>query len=305
MDKVRERFFYLRMKSRGYEDKVIQDEIEVSDEDYARIVQEYDSEVAETIKKNEEVEGIGKKFMELTSYLYASVSDQMKGIPKPEVFKARQGEVIKLPNPQTIRVEHNDFRAILEDRKSIREYSEIPISKDELSYLLWLTQGVKELKETEKNSVTFRTVPSAGARHPFETYLYINRVEGVKPGFYFYNAGKHNLVLLDSEPETLENLWLACNRQNMVKGAAVNFIWSAIPNRTVWRYSARSWRYLYLDAGHVCQNLYLAGESINCGVCGIGAFIDEFINEYLGFDGENEFVIYLASLGKKVNAKKL
>lgn len=302
MDKVRERFFYLRMKSRGYEDKVIQDEIEVNDEDYARIVKEYESEVEEVKAKNQEVDTIGQKFMELTSPLYTNVSEQMKGIPKPELAKVMQGEVIKLPNPQTIQVQHNDFRAILENRKSIREFSQVAITKDELSYLLWLTQGVKEVKESAKNSVTFRTVPSAGARHPFETYLYINRVEGIKPGLYFYNALKHNLVLLDSNPETLEKLWIACQRQNMVKTASVNFIWSAIPNRTVWRYTARSWRYLHLDAGHVCQNLYLAGESINCGVCGIGAFIDEFINDYLGFDGESEFVIYLAALGKKVNA---
>lgn len=303
MEKVRERFFYLRMKSRGYEDKVIQDEIEVSDEDYARIVKEYESEVAETIEKNKEAAGIGKKFNDLTSYLYANVSQQMQGIPKPEILKSMQGEVIKLPNPQTIKVENNDFRSILEKRKSIREYSEVAISKDELSYLLWLTQGVKEVKESPKNAVTLRTVPSAGARHPFETYLYINKVEGIKPGLYFYNAAKHNIVLLDSDPETKEKIWIACNRQNMIKNAAVNFIWSAIPQRTVWRYSARSWRYIYLDAGHVCQNLYLAGESINCGVCGIGAFVDEFINEYLGLDGENELVVYLASLGKKVDAK--
>ena len=303
MDKVRERFFYLRMKSRGYEDQVIQDEIEVNDEDYARIVKEYNAEVADTIQKNKEVVGIGKKFIELTSPLYANVSDQMNGVPRPEVLKSMTGEVIKLPNPQTIRVEHNDFRAILENRRSIREYSEESLSKDELSYLLWLTQGVKEVKESPKNKVTLRTVPSAGARHPFETYLYINRVEGVQPGLYFYNASKHNLVLLDSDPETKDKLWLACNRQKMIKTSAVNFIWSVIPYRTAWRYGERTWRYIYLDAGHVCQNLYLAGESINCGVCGIGAFVDEFINEYLGLDGEDEYVIYLASLGKKVNAK--
>ena len=300
MDKVRERFFYLRMKSRGYEDKVIQDEIEVNDEDYARIVKEYDSEVAETIERNKEAVGIGEKFMQLTSSLYANVSPQMKGVPKPEVVKTMTGEVIKLPNPQTVQPKNNDFRAILEGRTSIRAYSDDALSKDELSYLLWLTQGVKEIKETAKNSITLRTVPSAGARHPFETYLYINRVEGVDSGLYFYNSVKHNLVLLDSDPETKEKLWLACNRQNMFKTSAVNFIWSAIPNRTVWRYTTRSWRYLHLDAGHVCQNLYLAGESINCGVCGIGAFIDEFINEYLGLDGKDEFVIYLASVGKKV-----
>lgn len=304
MDKVRERFFYLRMKSRGYEDKVIQDEIEVNDEDYARIVAEYDSEVAATITANQEGVGVGKRFMQLTSQLYANVSDQMNGVPKPEVLKAMTGEVITLPNPQTVRATNNDFRAILENRTSGRDYSEEPLSLAELSYLLWLTQGVKEIKESPKNSVTLRTVPSAGARHPFETYLYINRVEEVQAGLYFYNAAKHSLVLLDSAPETLDKLWLACNRQKMFKTAAVNFIWSAIPNRTAWRYGERSWRYILLDAGHVCQNLYLAGESINCGVCAIGSFVDEFINEYLGLDGENEFVIYVASLGKKGNAEE-
>jgi SagB-type dehydrogenase family enzyme len=303
MDKVRERFFYLRMKSRGYADKVIQDEIEVNDEDYARIVKEYDSEVAETQARNIEAKEIVKKFTQLTSPLYAPVSDQMNGVPKPEIFKNIQGEVIKLPNPQTIKVENNDFRAILENRKSIREYTDVPLSKDELSYLLWLTQGVKEVKETAKNSVTLRTVPSAGARHPFETYLYINRVEGIEAGLYFYNAAKHNLVLLDSNTETQEKLLLACNRQGMIKKSAVNFIWSVIPQRTAWRYGSRTGRYIYLDAGHVCQNLYLAGESINCGVCGIGAFVDEFINDFLGLDGENEFVIYLAAVGKKVSAE--
>jgi SagB-type dehydrogenase family enzyme len=66
-----------------------------------------------------------------------------------------------------------------------------------------------------------------------------------------------------------------------------------------WRYSQRGYRYLHLDAGHVCQNLYLSAESVGCGVCAIAAFLDEEINPAMGIDGENEFVIYVATVGKK------
>jgi SagB-type dehydrogenase family enzyme len=85
-----------------------------------------------------------------------------------------------------------------------------------------------------------------------------------------------------------------------VTTSAVTFIWAAVPYRTVWRYSERSYRYLYLDAGHVCQNLYLAAESIHCGVCAIGAFDDDGVDALLGFTPPESFVIYLASLGRVV-----
>jgi SagB-type dehydrogenase family enzyme len=66
-----------------------------------------------------------------------------------------------------------------------------------------------------------------------------------------------------------------------------------------WRYGERGYRYLHLDVGHVCQNLYLSAASIDCGVCAIAAFDDDRMNQLLGFDGENEFTIYVAAMGKK------
>lgn len=303
MDKVRERFFYLRMKSLGYEADVIRDELEVDKVEFEKIEAEYSQEVAATKLKIAETKGIGSKFMELTSSLYGYVSDQMKGVPRPVFAKSLDGEVIKLPNPQNIRPINNDFRAILENRRSVRDYSNASLSKDELSYLLWLTQGLREVKELQVGSISLRTVPSAGATHPLETYLLINRVEGVEPGLYFYNAKKHDLVLVNSDADIIEKIWLACNRQDMIKDGAVSFIWSAVHYRTSWRYSERAWRYLHLDAGHAGQNLYLAAESIGCGVCAIGSFVDEFINDCLGIDGKNEFVIYVAALGKKADEK--
>ena len=87
--------------------------------------------------------------------------------------------------------------------------------------------------------------------------------------------------------------------QRQVKTSAVTFIWAAVPYRTIWRYAERSYRYLYLDAGHVCQNLHLAAESINCGICAIGAYDDDAMDQLMGFTPPEMFVIYLASLGRR------
>ncbi|MFZ5986214.1 MAG: SagB/ThcOx family dehydrogenase, partial [Bacillota bacterium] len=182
-----------------------------------------------------------------------------------------------------------------ENRRSIRKYKDIPISMEELSYLLWCTQRVKELIP---GKATFRTVPSAGARHPFETYLLINNVNGLEPGLYRYIALKHKLIPEKMDEDIADRVTKACLDQRFIKTSAVTFIWAAIPFRAVWRYSERAYRYIHLDAGHVCQNLYLSAEDIDCGVCAIAAYLDDEINNLLGLDGENGFVIYIASLGK-------
>jgi SagB-type dehydrogenase family enzyme len=144
-----------------------------------------------------------------------------------------------------------------------------------------------------------RTVPSAGARHAFETYLLLNNVEGLPPGLYRYLAIERRLLQLNLDPTMADQITDACWRQRMVKKSAVTFIWVAIKYRMVWRYGERGYRYLHLDAGHVCQNLYLAAEAIDCGVCAIAAFQDEELNRLLELDGEEEFAIYLATVGKK------
>ena len=85
----------------------------------------------------------------------------------------------------------------------------------------------------------------------------------------------------------------------MYEQAAVVFIWTAVPYRMTWRYGERGFRDLHLDAGHVCQNLYLAAEATGCGTCAIAAFDDDDMNAILGINGSDQFVIYLATVGKK------
>ncbi|MBN2305387.1 MAG: SagB/ThcOx family dehydrogenase, partial [Anaerolineae bacterium] len=180
-------------------------------------------------------------------------------------------------------------------RVTIRNYRDDPISLAELSYLLWCTQGMKT--GTEPFGLR-RTVPSAGARHPFETIVLVNNVDGLQPGLYRYIASAHKLVSITFADDIAERITGACMNQNQVRASAVTLIWVAVPERSVWRYGARAYRYLFVDVGHVCQNLYLAAWAIGCGVCAIGAFYDEQINGILDLDGASQFVIYAATVGR-------
>lgn len=240
----------------------------------------------------------GIEFMHSTYKSGCSPSPQSQGEPAPllEVPIPAGARVIDLPAPADLDLGGAGLRQVIEQRATLRKYSPDGLSLKELTYLLWLTQGVKRV--TDK-PVTFRTVPSAGSRHAFETYLMVNRVEGLEPGLYRYAALEHRLAAVMSDPRLAENMFEATYKQPHVRDSAVTFLWAAVVERISWRYVERAYRYLHLDAGHVCQNLYLAAESIGCGVCAIAAYDDEAVNGLLGLDGDDQFVIYMASLGKK------
>jgi SagB-type dehydrogenase family enzyme len=241
---------------------------------------------------------IGEEFIEKTKYKHLGQSDQQKGLPQPTVEKdvSPESMLINLPNPKSFDPPTLNIRELIEERRSTRSYSEKPLTLGELSYLLWCTQGVKE---TPTINATLRTVPSAGARHAYETYLLINKVEGLEDGLYRFQATKHKLIKLKTTPDIAEKITEACLMQRFVMASAVTFIWVAVQYRMTWRYQERGYRYLNLDAGHICQNLYLAGEAIACGTCAIGAYDDNQINTLLGLNGIDEFVVYIASTGKK------
>lgn len=244
---------------------------------------------------------IGKEFMRLTRYENLEPSPQSLGVTQPLLEMPLEAgmERIPLPDGKSLNLAPVDLTALVESRETLRMYSSEALTLAELAFLLWGTQGVKEV--TEK-PITKRTVPSAGARHPFDTLLLVNRVDGLQPGLYRYLALEHQLVHLPASPGFADELTNACLNQAHVLNSAVTFIWVADVMRMVWRYCQRGYRYMHLDAGHVCQNLYLLAEAISCGVCAIAAFNDDLVNAALDLDGENRFAIYLASLGKREKA---
>lgn len=239
---------------------------------------------------------IGKTFMEMTKYQNMGDSPQQMGEPQPPLEAAVDTEErIPLPDPAGLKLESVPLLDTINQRRSLRRYSNTLISMDELSYLLWCCQGVQ--KQGEKH--TYRTVPSAGARHAFETYVLVNRVEGLVSGLYRYMALSGTLAPVNLNEGIAESLVNACLGQGMVASAAVTVFWTAEVERMYYRYGERGYRYLHLDAGHACQNLYLAAESITCGACGIAAFNDDTLNAVLGLDGVKEFAVYACTVGKK------
>jgi len=206
-----------------------------------------------------------------------------------------EAKLISLPEPYFLEDFQTSFLELMELRCTVREYNDKSFTLKELSYLLWCTQGIKMMLP---GGTTKRTVPSAGARNALETYLYIDRVEGLAPGLYRFLAVEHALLPVEVSAEVKEKLVPGFNKVNMYRASAVTFIWTAVLDRMEYYFGNRAVQYLYLDAGHVCQNLYLAGYTIGAGICAVGHFNDRELNQLLGLDGESEFVVYAAHTGK-------
>ena len=226
------------------------------------------------------------------------ISDQQKNIPQPPLEKSfdEGSKLYDLISPDEIDLGNVPLKKVIEKRKSRRKFKNVPLSIEELSFLLWAIQGVKEI--VKNGYATFRTVPSAGARHPLETYLAVYNVEDLPKGLYRYLPLEHKLLLIEQVENLTERIIDACMGQRFAGECAVTFIWTAIPYRTEWRYSILSHKVILLDAGHVCQNLYLASEAINCGTCAIAAYDQQKMDELLSVDGYDELTIYVAPVGK-------
>lgn len=234
-------------------------------------------------------------------------TDAQKKLPKAPLQKPydKNSKIIELPKAnKDILLKPNVFECI-EDRRSIRIFSKESIKLEELAFLLWATQGVQKI--IGDNTATLRTVPSGGASHTFETYLVVNNVEGLDKGVYRYLPIEHKLLFMYELDEMGKKVDEATPRQpyvaNFVSKSAVMFVWSTIPYRAEWKFDITAHKKILIDVGHVCQNLYIAAEAIGYGTCAIGIYDQSLIDNMLSLDGENEFVVYLAAVGKAKDNK--
>lgn len=227
-------------------------------------------------------------------------SDQQKGMPAPPVEKpyTEDAKLVDLVAPESITVGNASVREIIGKRESRRSFTDESLTLEELSFLLWATQGVTRRIETKSGLVARRTVPSGGSRHTFEGYIVINRVDGIEPGLYRYLPLEHKLLFIKTEEGLPQKVAEACCGQRFIESGAVIFIWTTVPYRMEWRYPKQAPKIIAIDSGHLCQNLYLASEAIGAGTCGIGAYYQDQIDEIIGVDGEDEFTIYIAPVGK-------
>ena len=226
--------------------------------------------------------------------------------PPPEKPVPPGAKLIALVPPTRLRLGNMPVRDAIAARRSTREFSDAAISPEELSYLLWATQGVTAVQRDEAGEIVqrFRAAPSAGALYPLETYLAIGRVQGVAAGIYRYLPNEHQLVLIREDAQVSGKVMAACYGNPATGSAPVVFIWSATPYRTEWKYTYLAHRMIAMEAGHVCENLCLAATSCGTGVCAMLAYHQPKMDELLGLDGKVEFTIYLACVGKPKGEEK-
>jgi len=197
---------------------------------------------------------------------------------------------VELPEPS--REGGEPLWSVVQARRSVRRFAETPLTLGQLSQLLWATQGIS----SRDRGFAFRTSPSAGACYPLNTYVVVHRVEGLEPGLYAHDV-EAAALLKRLEGDLAEPIAAACLDQSMAATAAVVFVWTAVPLRSKQRYHERAYRYIYLDAGHVGQNLHLAAQGMGLGCCAIGALLDDEVNAIVGADGTNETVVYISVVG--------
>ncbi len=225
-------------------------------------------------------------------------TDQNLGKAPPATQKPPlEGQtLILLPDKQAFQgFRGTDLIEAIEGRKSHRRFQALSLSLAELAFLLWATQGIRKVLAP---GTALRTVPSAGCRHAFETYLVVNNVETLEQGVYRYLPIEHALVFEHQAENPATRLTEATHGQGFIATAPVTFVWTVIPYRMEWRYDLAAHRVLAMDIGHVCQNLYLACEAIQAGTCAVAAYHQEKMDALLQVDGEDEFTIYMAPVGK-------
>jgi SagB-type dehydrogenase family enzyme len=221
------------------------------------------------------------------------VGGRMDWARQPEWFKAY---------PDAPRVALPDARPpaaglldVLAERRSLREYGSPPLTLEELGALLWAAAGVT----AQEYGVAFRTAPSAGGLYPIETYVVAHSVEGLEPGLYHYAVLDRALERLRAG-DLRRRVAQSALDQPIAATADAVFVWTAVLERSSWKYGARFARYVFLDAGHIAENVALAAVALGLGSCQIAAFYDDEAAALLGIDIEREPVVYMTTLGRPV-----
>lgn len=262
-------------------------------------------------KTKKELIQTGRTFMkgyrddDITADSDYNPSDQQLRLPQPPLCKAPMaGEDARIALSLDFSgLElNNDVISLIRDRKSSRVYTQEEMTLDQLSFLLWATQGIKSIRG--KSYATIRTVPCGGARHEFETYLLIRNITGLSAGIYHYLPMEHALEFLGEVPDIENVISKTLCEQKWAAKANVVFYWSMVAYRAEWRYGTHSHRVALIDAGHLGQNLYLGATALGLGTCGIGAFSHDLCNKVFGIDGDEEYMVYTAPVGTISEADK-
>lgn len=238
--------------------------------------------------------GIGDSFQRETKYQRGRLpGGWLDWASKPETYKRYPAAPkVQLSPPQP--TGGAPVWDAIRQRRSVRTFQDTPLKEAELSQLLWAAQGITRTVR----GFGLRTAPSAGALYPVETYLVVHSVEGIEPGVYHYAVETHELDQL-KVGDFRAAVARAALDQKIAHRANVVLVWTALFERSKWKYKQRAYRYVYLDAGHIAQNVALGAVALGLGSCQIAAIYDDEANALLGVDGVNESAIYMTVVGRE------
>lgn len=184
---------------------------------------------------------------------------------------AGTSESIALPEPD--RSGRQAFESLLQQRRSVRDYSNKPLALSEIGQLLWAAQGIT-------HSDGLRTAPSAGALYPLELYVVAGRVNDLPAGVYHYLPAAHRLQAT-VDTDLRKRLARAAFGQSWLADAAAVVVFSAVLERTARKYGERAVRYVDIEAGHAAQNLFLQAGALELETVVVGAFDDNAVASLL------------------------
>lgn len=199
---------------------------------------------------------------------------------------------VLLPSPSTRKF--NLYKSLV-DRESFRDFSARKVSLEDLSDLLYYSIGMKRIFKNDSSEN--RMYPSAGGRYPLEVYIFALNIKNIDEGVYHYHFKTHSLEcvlpgnMYDQIKEEFQPQW--------VKDSGFLVVMTSIFDRSEMKYKDRAYRHIFTEYGHIGQNFYLIGESLNLGVCSIGGFSDVGLNRILDIDGISESVIGVIAVGEK------
>ncbi len=226
--------------------------------------------------------GIGDKFHRDTKY-----HPEQFGYSLSFKVKKSEGKRFKLTKPKDLVV---DLTRIIDERRSRRSFGKKPISFEDLSTVLWCSLGISRYH--------YRVFPSAGALYATEGYVVSRDVEKLPQGLYHYIPSEHALDLI-SEEDILHRLSQASLFQEWISDAQSAIVLTAVVERMKKKYGERGYRYIYMEAGHIGQNIYLVCEALGLGTCAIGAFFDDSVANLIGVSASEEIPVYIYPLGTR------
>ena len=184
----------------------------------------------------------------------------------------------------------------LRQRRSRREFQLAPIKLEVLGRLLFSSYGVSEKFVVDDQLIAHRSSPSAGGRCPLELYVVAQQIDGLDDGIYHYDSWSHQFeeLRLGSFNDELSGMMFG---QWYLSQANLIICITAVFERTTWKYTERGYRYVLLEAGHVCQNLYLVAEALGLAAVAVGGFVDHEVNHLLCLPSGEEDAIYLCCIG--------